>query len=295
MVTGMHPAGDSAADHSFEAATAATLVSPAGGDGVAVYSTDVDPVYTVADKPNGGYLLALLGRVARDVGREGGGDGWEVVSSSITYLRPPELGPAEIHATVLRRGRSAAHVRTVLRQGAVELVDAVSVVSEVPPAGTAVRYDDTVPLQAVEPDRCVRVPPETPTGMHVPMMGVIDLRFDPATMPFRAATEGTPKAELRGWTRFADGREPDALSLLFFIDAIPPATFMIGSSGWVPTLQMSAYVRAVPAPGWMGIRMAAHVVAGGMADETCTVWDSSGRVVVQGTQLARVRFPDEVA
>ena len=63
---------------------------------------------------------------------------------------------------------------------------------------------------------------------------------------------GTP-AELRGWTRFADGREPDALSLLFFADAIPPATLMIGSSGWVPTLQMTAFVRAQPAPGWLAI------------------------------------------
>ena len=101
-------------------------------------------------------------------------------------------------------------------------------------------------------------------------------------------------AELRGWARFADGREPDALSLLFSPDACPPATFMIGSTGWVPTLQMSTYVRARPAPGWLGLRMTANVVAGGMVDEVCIVWDSRGRVVAEGFQLARVRFVDEV-
>ena len=68
---------------------------------------------------------------------------------------------------------------------------------------------------------------------------------------------------------------------------------MIGSTGWVPTLQMSAYVRARPAPGWLGIRMTAGLVADGMVDETCVVWDSRGHLVAQSTQLARLRFPDE--
>jgi acyl-Coa thioesterase superfamily protein len=81
--------------------------------------------------------------------------------------------------------------------------------------------------------------------------------------------------------------------MLFFLDAIPPATMRIGSSGWVPTLQMSTYLRARPAPGRLGIRMTAHVVHGGMVDETCTLWDSTGAVVAQGTQLARLRFADE--
>jgi hypothetical protein len=56
---------------------------------------------------------------------------------------------------------------------------------------------------------------------------------------------------------------------------------------------MSVYVRARPAPGWLGLRMEANLVAGGMVDETCTLWDSAGNLVAQATQLARLRFPDE--
>ena len=82
--------------------------------------------------------------------------------------------------------------------------------------------------------------------------------------------------------------------MLFFADAIPPATLMIGSTGWVPTLQMSAFVRARPAPGWLAIRMTAGLVADGMVDETCVLWDSRGHMVAQSTQLARLRFPDEL-
>jgi hypothetical protein len=140
----------------------------------------------------------------------------------------------------------------------------------------------------------VRLPSQIPGGVRVGVMEVTELRLDPATVPFaETAPAGDARAELRGWSRFADGREPDPLALLYFNDAIPPATFMIGSTGWVPTLQMSAYVRARPAPGWVGIRMTANLVADGMVDESCVLWDSAGRVVAQATQLARLRFPDD--
>ena len=277
-------------DLSFDAATA---VQPTGDP--ALFAADVHHLWTVGDKPNGGYLLALLGRAARITARSAGSPGWEVVSSSITYLRPPDLGPATVHTTVLRAGRTAAHVRAVLTQGADDLVDAVFVLGELPIDSTA-RYDGTPPFHAPDPGECVRLTPKIPTGVYIGIMDVLDLRLDPATLPFADAPlpAGTP-AELRGWTRFADGREPDALSILFSVDAIPPATLMIGSTGWVPTLQMSAYVRAHPAPGWLAIRMTAGLVADGMVDETCTLWDSKGHPVGQSTQLARLRFPEEVA
>jgi hypothetical protein len=247
----------------------------------------------VGDKPNGGYLLALLGRAAREVAQPDGGEPWEVLSSAITYLRPPDLGPATISTTLLRRGRTAAQVRAVLRQRDADVVESTSVVAALSERATT-RYDATAPLQVPDPEHCLRAPSHVPGGVEVGVMETTELRLDPATLPFAdSPPPSDARAELRGWSRFADGREPDPLSLLYFNDAIPPATFMIGSTGWVPTLQMSAYVRARPAPGWLGIRMTANLVADGMVDETCTLWDSSGQVVAQASQLARLRFADE--
>ncbi len=218
---------------------------------------------------------------------------WEIVSSAITYLRPAELGPATIEATILRRGRSAAQVRAVLRQDGVDMVESTSVLAELPEQAST-RYDAVEPLGAPDPEQCLQLPPRIPGGAEVGVMQVTDLRLDPATLPFGdSPPPPDARAELQGWTRFADGRDPDPLSLLYFNDAIPPATFRIGSTGWVPTLQMSAYVRARPAPGWLGIRMTANLVADGMVDETCTLWDSTGQVVAQASQLARLRFADE--
>ncbi|HEY6427970.1 MAG TPA: thioesterase family protein [Acidimicrobiales bacterium] len=274
--------------HPFDAAIA---VRSSGEP--SLFRTDVDPGWAVGDKPNGGYLQALLGQAARMAGRDESHPDWEVQSVAVTYLRPPAFGPADVRTELLRRGRSAAHVRAVLVQGDQDLVDAVFVLAGLPES-PAPRYDATPALMLPPPDECVRLPPQIPGGARVGVVEVTELRLDPATIPFRESPAPEDAvAEIRGWTRFDDGREPDALSLLFSVDAIPPATFMIGSSGWVPTLQMSTYIRARPAPGWLRIRMTANVVADGVVDETCVVWDALDHVVAQSTQLARLRFPDE--
>jgi hypothetical protein len=104
---------------------------------------------------------------------------------------------------------------------------------------------------------------------------------------------GSPSmaGELRGWLRFEDQREPDPLSLLLVVDALPPATFDLGLTGWVPTLELTCHVRAVPAPGPLMVRQRARGVSGGRVDEECDVWDSTGRLVASGHQLALVAVP----
>jgi hypothetical protein len=276
-------------DLSFDAATA--LRPRADGS---TFDLDIHPLWTVGDKPNGGFLLALLGRAAAQVIGADTGAAWDVLSATVTYLAAPALEAAEIRTTLLRRGRTASHVRAVLVQSERTLVDAVLVLGALTP-GTVPRYSDIAPLRIPDPERCVRLPPQTPEGVPVGVLVTTDLRFDPLTVPSAPPPggEGPPVAELRGWLRFADGREPDAGSLLYFVDAIPPATLLIGSTGWVPTLSMSAYVRARPAPGWLGIRFTAHLVTAGTVDEVSTLWYSEGHVVAPASQLARLRFPDE--
>jgi hypothetical protein len=277
------------ADLNFDQATALT---PGQGEGT--FDTMVHELWTVGDKPNGGYLLALLARAAgQRVGPTGPGE-LEPVAASVTYLGAPELASATITTTLLRQGRTAAHVRSVLAQDDRTLVDAVFVMSGLGPAAPP-RYSDVAPLDCPPPEDCVRLPSQIPGGIRVGILETTEVRLDPATVPTAPIVDDSPAAELRGWLRFTDGRAPDPLSLHYFVDAVPPATLRIGSNGWVPTLQMSTYARALPAPGWLGIRLTAHLVTGGMVDETCTLWDSQGHLVAQATQLARLRFPDETS
>jgi hypothetical protein len=80
--------------------------------------------------------------------------------------------------------------------------------------------------------------------------------------------------------------------LLYVSDSFPPSTIAIGSVGWVPTLELTSYLRAVPAPGPLRVRQRARVLAGGLVDQVCEAWDSRDRVVLQATQLAAVRMGD---
>jgi hypothetical protein len=58
----------------------------------------------------------------------------------------------------------------------------------------------------------------------------------------------------------------------------------------VPTLELSVYVRALPAPGPVQVLQRAQLIDAQRVDETCFVWDSTGRLVAQGTQLAGIRL-----
>src|SRR5258708_3923841 len=98
----------------FERVTALTAI----GDGR--FSAEVSPEWTIGGKPNGGYLLAMLGRAAAAVAARD-----HVVAASAHYLHSPDPGPVMIRAEVLRAGRSASQVRAQMRQGDQACVEAL--------------------------------------------------------------------------------------------------------------------------------------------------------------------------
>ena len=89
--------------------------------------------------------------------------------------------------------------------------------------------------------------------------------------------------------RYASGADAGPLQLLCLADALPPVTFSLGMRGWVPTVELTVHVRARPAPGWLRLVQRAHLMQDGWLDETCEIWDSAGRLVAQGHQLAGYR------
>jgi acyl-coenzyme A thioesterase PaaI-like protein len=265
---------------------AATTLRPAGAGR---YDAELDPAWQIAGRLNGSYLLTLAGRAAlTELGSADGGPSYpHPVVASAHFVASPAPGAATVRVEVLRRGNRTAQTRVSLGTAsgpAVEALVTCGTLDAAAPFHDGVRPPDLPP----EAD-CPRLPVQGP-GFEVPLMAVLSERLDPATMAWAV---GSPSGvgELRGWLRFDDGREPDALALLAAVDALPPATFDLGLSGWVPTLELTAHVRAVPAPGALVVRQRARHVAGGRVDEECDVWDSTGRLVATGHQLAGVRHP----
>ena len=206
-----------------------------------------------------------------------------------SFIRAAKCGPCDVAVTVHRSGTKVSNVHAAILQDGRVVVDAVLVCGRLD-ATSEPRYEEPHSVVLADLADCPRVAPGGPPGEGVTIMDRVELHLDPATTGFSRG-EIVADAEVRGWLRLAEGRRFDPLSLLFASDALPPATFPIGSSGWVPTIQLSVYVRGVPADGWLVARQRAKLVAGGLVDEVCELWDSTGRPVVHAVQLAMVRFP----
>jgi hypothetical protein len=252
------------------------------GDGR--FDGEVSADWTIAGKPNGGYLLAMLGRAAVTAGPHP-----HVLTAGAVYLRSPDPGPVTVEAEVLRAGRSASHLRARMSQDGAPCVEALVVTGELS-ADDEPYWTDGLDLAAVaDPASCLRVPGTSPVGLPVPIMDQVDLRLDPAVTGF---ARGVPsgRGELKGWLALPEDEPFDPVSLLYAVDAFPPATFEIEATGWVPTFELTAYVRALPAPGPLRVLHRAQLVEAQKVDEVCTVWDVRGRLVAQSTQLAGIRL-----
>ena len=248
------------------------------------FDVDIDEDWTIAGRPNGGYLMALLARSGLYVSRQE-----HVIASSGTYVRPPDAGAAEVSARVLREGRSASQIRATLTQGGAVCVEALLSVGTLDESSKPYWTDRSAAAPDCAFEECLPLLEGPPGGHRAAIMEQVEVRLDKESLGF---TRGIPsgRGELRGWLTLPGGERFDSVSLLYAADAFPPASFEVESAGWVPTLQLTVYVRALPAPGPVQVLQRARLIQGRMLDEECIVWDSNGALVAQATQLAGIRL-----
>ncbi len=248
------------------------------------YGAIIDEDFTIAGKPNGGYLLALVDRAILSETSFG-----DVLSSNCTYLISPDPGPVEIDVTLYRSGRNFAQLGGQMTQGGQLCLVVTTVVTTFDPLAKPY-WERDEQFQSVTPwDQCLSIPVQSPGGFKAAIMEQVDIRLDPNVKIY---SENFPSGsgELRGWLRLPEGEDFDSVSLQYALDSFPPATFEIERSGWVPTLALNTYVRTRPAPGSLWIMQRANLIQGQLVDERCYAWDSSGALVGQATQIAGVRL-----
>ena len=111
--------------------------------------------------------------------------------------------------------------------------------------------------------------------MTVPPITLVDrIEYRVAALPgwvTRTPPSGHPVYE--GWMRFADGREPDLLSLPLFVDAVAPAALELDLRR-MTTVELTVHLRARPAPGWLAFRTLTRFLADGYFEEDAELWDS---------------------
>jgi acyl-CoA thioesterase len=253
-------------------------VWPAGADGE--FAAELTDRWNgTAGAVNGGYMLATC---TRALGLAMPFPDPVVVSGF--FLRPGAAGSAGVRPSVLRSGRTMAFGEAALTQDGKDIVRATAAFARLGGADGPVFLDGTPPALP-PPAECVGVP--------VASFGLASIaeriEFRSAELPgwFRGEPSGRPASEF--WTRFADGREADLLSLLLLVDSTAPSVLELGAGS--TTIQLTVHLRAHPAPGWLACRATTRFVSNGYHEEDFEVWDSAGTLVAQSRQLALILPP----
>jgi acyl-CoA thioesterase len=226
---------------------------------------------------NGGYLVAICARALQAVLPFP-----DPVVISAFFLRPGTVGPAVVRTSLARSGRTTAFGDAVLEQGGKDVVRASAAYARLGLDGP-VTYTDGGPPALPPPEDCVGVP----VGSFNAATIAEQVEWRAAELPgwFTGRPTGRPASEF--WMRFTDGRDADLLSMPLLVDSTAPSVLELGVAS--TTVELTVYLRAQPAPGWLAGRQTARFVRGGYHEEDFEVWDSAGVLVAQSRQLAVIR------
>jgi hypothetical protein len=259
------------------------------------FAADLDGGWVVGGGVNGGYLLAVIGNAVRTRLEDSGHV--DPFSVSAHYLTASVPGPAVVETSIVRAGGRFSTVAATL----VQHVDGV----RTPRISALATYGDldtahdaatdaaaaalhlALPVPDLPPREQCLLSSDAPEDIKkmAPLLDRFGTLLDPATAMW-AIGKPSRNGVIQGWFELADHRPLDPIALLMVVDALPPVTFDLGMPGWAPTLELTAHVRARPAPGWAVVRHCTRTVAGGLFEEDREVWDSTGRLVAQSRQLA---------
>ena len=251
------------------------------GDGT--FTASLSPEWTIGPKPHGGFLLALAARAATQTATAAvpGAEGLAPLAVSAQFLRAPEVGPVLLRTEIRKAGRTATVVATTLEQRGRSCVESVVTVGRIPEQ--APDYVDLPDVPAEPPADAVDLATMQSGGVYK-LGAVCDVRLDKRGAGFLASRTDEPLV-LRLWVR-PRGERPDPYFALVAGDISMPVTFNLGRFGWSPPVQLTALMRANPAPGWLRVQVSCSAVHGQWFDEDAVVIDSTGRLVCQARQLA---------
>ncbi len=261
----------------------AMALKPAGDGGHGVYDGELNEHWTIGTKLHGGAMLALCANAART---EYGVDGMEPIAVAGNFLWAPDPGPLRATVTVRKRGRRIGLVDVELSQGERIAVRAAITMGvpehHVPPL---LSDNPVVPLMTPEPP-----PGLEPIGPGHRMADIVHLAHGcdirPSLTTFERRSDGGPPF-IEYWVR-PRGVAPDVLFALLCGDVSAPVTFGVNRFGWAPTVQLTAYLRATPADGWLRVLCTTTQIGQDWFDEDHIVVDCEGRIIVQTRQLALV-------
>ena len=239
--------------------------------------------WSIADRPNGGYLMAMGVRALATVLPHP-----DPLTVTGHFLRSPSAGPMTASVEPIREGRTVSTGEARLSQNGREFLRLIGTFGDLRTA-EGVTDIQVKPPGMPDLEDCIQAAPDglLPDGTLIPIMQRLDVRMAPDALGWLRG-EPAERAEACAWIRFRDGGTASLLSLALIVDAVAPAVMSAGHRGSVPTIELTTHFRGHPAPGWLRLVTRTRALIDGYLDEEAEIWDSEDRLVAQGRQFARL-------
>lgn len=239
------------------------------------YRAQVSDQFSILTAPNGGYLMGLVGEAARCYSKF---DSLIQLSSNFS-AKADENSPMDIY--VERFGGSRQYDRLQLKamQGERLLMQSMATLrAEYEPCLGGEKPPAVAPVE-----NCI----QRPVDSSLPIFEQVDVMLAPETSGWLQGDNGA-QAEIVGWLRLPGQQRWSSASLMLAADACPPSIFsQYGPMGWVPTIEMSTHIKALPASEWLQMRFHSKYVGDSLLIEDGELWDDQGNLVAVCRQLAQ--------
>lgn len=253
------------------------------------FTVEITDRWSIGTAPNGGYLAVITTKsILASLPHP------HPFSVTTHYLSTAQPGPAEVIAEVVREGRGHSTGQARLLQGGKERLRTIAVLGDLSTLGGGPTQVTLEPPVLPDPSQCERGRAGPTAALAI--ADRLDVAMRPGDVSWMPGPDGAPRthserAVLEGWVGLRDGAPPDPLSLVFFADALPPPVLNFSSvrTPWVPTLELTVHVRAIPAPGMLRARFTTRALIDGYLEEDGELWDARGKLVALSRQLARVQ------
>jgi acyl-coenzyme A thioesterase PaaI-like protein len=262
-------------------------IEPAGAG---TWDASLPQRWNVGRNQNGGVLLAAASSALSAAAEQP-----HALSVTGHYLRAAGAGRATVRTTMARRGRTASTGVAEVEQDGTERMRMIGTFGDL-----AARDRSRTPVAAVAPpipgpDDCADLfdlLAASPQGQRTLTRSLRNfaIRVDPGR---GWGPDGDGHPALSGWIRLGGEETVGAQMLPGIADGFPPTLLSQAELGWLPTLELTVHVFAVPVADepWLRAELRTRTVTGGLVDEDGELWDASGQLVARFRQLCLLLDP----
>jgi len=252
--------------------------------GAGAWDVSLPERWNVGRNQNGGVLLAAASSAVSVAAGQP-----HPLSVTGHYLRATGAGHASVRVSVVRHGRTASTGVAEVWQDDTERMRMIGTFGDLAARDNSGTSVEAAAPSISGPDGCVDLFDllvQSPMGQRTLTRSLRNfaIRVDPKH-GWGPDAHGQPT--LSGWIRLRDEETIGAPALVAIADGFPPTLLSQAEMGWLPTLELTVHVLAVPVPDepWLRAELRTRTVIGGLVDEDGELWDASGQLVARFRQL----------